>query len=786
MARAGHDEGMSPTWESGHPTEDEWWSGLYDDPPGPPTAPAAPASAAGDRGLPAHDAPTAAAGSAPQVPPPGGDAATADDPSEAGGPSGEWGPSGAWTPSGAWVPSGAWDPADAVGPGAAPGPSGAPFAGEGEPSGAAPGGDTPVLATFGASRFGVPPQVGPGGFTPHRGVPVRPGPAAPGPASPAEQPWTPGAGRDPLAARPVAPGAGQEPPAAEPPASGAAGGAPFAGPPDHVAWTAPVVPEGAADVGFVGSDRVEWVVPAAPRPAAPAQRPAPGDAPAAPPDAPPGAFGPWTGGDDTSGSAAGTAFGAQYRDPGTVSPVAGRPWWEGPAFGAGGPTPATAPPPPAPEPAPAPEPEAPARAAPGAPAPPEAAVPGQPEAPAPVPPPAPAPAPAPGPGPSDLSAPPHVPPAAPVPAAPQVPPPPAVPPAASVPGVPDVPGPPRMPGPPDVPGVPDVPGPPDVPPPPVVDLEKDGGRAGGEEDLLGRHFDDVVRATAEPGPARPYAPAPPPEPPAGARPPALPAGWAQVATAHAGLRPAGHALWPAADPDGLADLVPDTVLESGRLGPLTVRAVAARGEEARAAGRPRREALLTARFGDDEDCVLLLAVAGAASGHTGGARVLAALGAAIGTHRAPLLADLRAGREQALRSGLRRMTDRVLAGRGDAVLSAALLPGGAGGPRVFFGTGPGVPVRLRGGTWRPVSAAPGGGFRLTTATARPGDVTLLHGPGLHGPLHGDSRLAARLAARWAPPSAPPDPAAFLADLTAPLPAHGADRTAIALWEAPAR
>ncbi|MDI5964220.1 protein phosphatase 2C domain-containing protein [Streptomyces sp. SL13] len=302
----------------------------------------------------------------------------------------------------------------------------------------------------------------------------------------------------------------------------------------------------------------------------------------------------------------------------------------------------------------------------------------------------------------------------------------------------------------------------------------------------------MPRASGERDPARPYVPArvpAPPEPAADSPVPALPAGWAQVATAHAGLRPTAPALWPAADPDRLADLVPDTVLDGAGYGRLTVRALSVRGDDARALGAPRGEALLTARFGEGEDAVLLLALAGdggPGGGHPASAAVLRALGEAVGNHRVPLLDDLRAGREQALRAGLRRITERVRSTSGDSPLSAALLPvGTVSAARVYFGVGPGVPLRMRGGVWRPLApGTPEGAFRLTADLGRPGDVTLLYGPGLAGALRGAPRLAARLAARWAPPAAPPNGAGFLADLSLPVPGHTGDRSAVAVWDAP--
>ncbi|MYY80791.1 protein phosphatase 2C domain-containing protein, partial [Streptomyces sp. SID335] len=66
---------------------------------------------------------------------------------------------------------------------------------------------------------------------------------------------------------------------------------------------------------------------------------------------------------------------------------------------------------------------------------------------------------------------------------------------------------------------------------------------------------------------------------------------------------------PAADPDDLGDLVADTVLDGARYGASTLRAASVRGDSARYRGEPRRDALLTARFGSGEDALVLVATA---------------------------------------------------------------------------------------------------------------------------------------------------------------------------------
>lgn len=66
---------------------------------------------------------------------------------------------------------------------------------------------------------------------------------------------------------------------------------------------------------------------------------------------------------------------------------------------------------------------------------------------------------------------------------------------------------------------------------------------------------------------------------------------------------------PAADADALDDLVPDSVLDGARYGSSTLRAVSVRGDSARYRGEPRRDALLTARFGTGEEALVLVAMA---------------------------------------------------------------------------------------------------------------------------------------------------------------------------------
>ncbi|WP_312018471.1 protein phosphatase 2C domain-containing protein [Streptomyces sp. I05A-00742] len=205
--------------------------------------------------------------------------------------------------------------------------------------------------------------------------------------------------------------------------------------------------------------------------------------------------------------------------------------------------------------------------------------------------------------------------------------------------------------------------------------------------------------------------------------------------------------WPPADPGGLEDLVPDTVLDGARYGAMTLRAVSLRGDSARYRGEPRRDALLTARFGSGEEAVLLVAVASGARAAEGAHRaardICAWLGSAVGRSHARLGEDIRAGRRGELRSGLHRLTDRSygrLRARATelglrpaeytAALRCLLLPVDSRcRTRVFFGVGGGGLFRLREGTWqdldperRPSGAEEGGSARPSGAIASGGDA----------------------------------------------------------------
>ncbi|MFF9688334.1 protein phosphatase 2C domain-containing protein [Streptomyces sp. NPDC014623] len=343
------------------------------------------------------------------------------------------------------------------------------------------------------------------------------------------------------------------------------------------------------------------------------------------------------------------------------------------------------------------------------------------------------------------------------------------------------------------------------------------------------------------GPSRPQTfavrpPAPSQEPPAVA---ALPEPPVRPAVGHLGERPPAYdaepAALPASGPDDLGDPVPDTVLDGARYGTYTLRAASVRGDSARSCGEPRRDALLTARFGDGDGALVLVAVAGGGTG-AGPARPAADacrwIGATVARSHARLSDDIRAGRRGDLKSGLHRLTARTYGKLRARAAELGLEPSAystglrclllSADPecrtRVFFGIGPGGLFRLRDGAWQdldPVRPATGGAagevgpggdrltmdlqittppyaghppqppaepFRFRASVARPGDTLMLCGNGLAEPMREKPALAGELARRWAA-AGPPGLPAYLADIQLRIEGYADDRTGAAVWEA---
>nr|WP_078495976.1 protein phosphatase 2C domain-containing protein [Streptomyces sp. LaPpAH-108] len=219
-------------------------------------------------------------------------------------------------------------------------------------------------------------------------------------------------------------------------------------------------------------------------------------------------------------------------------------------------------------------------------------------------------------------------------------------------------------------------------------------------------------------------PAPDPDPPeAPLRQPAPTPAITYVGTRPPTYDPEPVAL-PTADPDALADLVSDTVLDGAQYGTCTLRAASLRGDSARYRGEPRRDALLTARFGSGEHALVLVAMAtgarAAPQAHRAAAEACRWIAGAVGRSHERLAEDVRAGRKGDLKSGLHRLTDRSLGmlrtSAAEQELDPELYTASlrclllSADPdcrnRVFFGAGDGGLFRLRRGEWQDIEPSP--------------------------------------------------------------------------------
>ncbi len=227
--------------------------------------------------------------------------------------------------------------------------------------------------------------------------------------------------------------------------------------------------------------------------------------------------------------------------------------------------------------------------------------------------------------------------------------------------------------------------------------------------------------------------------------PELPPGWVAAGEDVAEVEVVGDGpptygaeptAWPETDPDALDGLVADTVLDGAAYGSMTLRTVAIRGDSARYRGQPRRDALLTARFGSGDDALLLVAMASGAraadDAHRAAQDAVRWIAGAVGRSRARLADDMRGARRGSLKSGLHRLTDRCygrLRARGEdlgldegtytASVRCLLLPADPQCRiRLFFGVGEGGLFRIRDGAWQDLDLAPG---RDGRAVPLPGD-----------------------------------------------------------------
>lgn len=254
----------------------------------------------------------------------------------------------------------------------------------------------------------------------------------------------------------------------------------------------------------------------------------------------------------------------------------------------------------------------------------------------------------------------------------------------------------------------------------------------------------------------------PPEPPAApgqsaSEQPAAPVAAPRPVVGHIGDRPptydAEPVALPVSGPGDLDGLVADTVLDGARYGTYTLRAASVRGDSARFRGEPRRDALLTARFGAGEGSLVLVAVAGGARAaehaHLAADDACRWIGGAVGRSHTRLSDDIRAGRRGDLKSGLHRLTDRTY---GKLRARAAELGIDANAytvglrclllsadpecrTRVFFGVGDGGLFRLRDGAWQdleplvPPAGAGGGDPVVGFGSAPKGGAESEEGPG---------------------------------------------------------
>lgn len=313
--------------------------------------------------------------------------------------------------------------------------------------------------------------------------------------------------------------------------------------------------------------------------------------------------------------------------------------------------------------------------------------------------------------------------------------------------------------------------------------------------------------SSSPSPPQPPsadAPQRPAVPPAFARPPGPgTTGSSRPRTGYVGDRPPTYdpepTTLPAATPEGLGQLIADTVLDGARYGSYTLRAASVRGDSSRYRGEARRDALLTARFGTGVTALVLVAVASGARGVDGSYRAAADacrwIGGAVGRSHARLSEDIRAGRRGALKSGLHRLTDRSMGKLRASALEAGAEPGEyavglrclllSADPecrtRVYFGVGPGGLFRLREGVWQDIEPALPGpeatvggpvlGYGSTVPPRSPGQSPSLNEP---AETQSGDRLTMDLGIPTppapfveAPPEPPAEPFRFRASVAKP-------------------
>ncbi|MFC5665474.1 protein phosphatase 2C domain-containing protein [Kitasatospora misakiensis] len=289
---------------------------------------------------------------------------------------------------------------------------------------------------------------------------------------------------------------------------------------------------------------------------------------------------------------------------------------------------------------------------------------------------------------------------------------------------------------------------------------------------------------------------------------------------HVGRKPPAYPAEPtdlpsvrAGDPYGA--LLPDTVVDGGRFGPVTVRAASVRGDSHRYAAECRQDAALVVRVGE----LLLVAVADGVGSqphsHHGSNGILRLLAKQVAPKAETLLGVLRTGSAADFAS----LTSRLVAAAAgelaqeaeraghppkswSTTLRALLVPAD---PEVrvrgFVSVGDGGLLRLREGGWDNLDAEEDGDdplistrtdclpeayelarTRLITDT-RPGDLLVLCTDGLALPLLKEPELREFLGGRWA--REVPGLAEFLWQAQVRVRSYDDDRSVVCLWEAPA-
>ncbi|MFB8240683.1 protein phosphatase 2C domain-containing protein [Kitasatospora purpeofusca] len=265
-------------------------------------------------------------------------------------------------------------------------------------------------------------------------------------------------------------------------------------------------------------------------------------------------------------------------------------------------------------------------------------------------------------------------------------------------------------------------------------------------------------------------------------------------------------------------LLPDTVVDGGRFGPVTVRAASVRGDSHRYAAECRQDAALVVRAGG----LLLVAVADGVGSqphsHHGSNGIVRLLAKQVLPRAETLLDLLRTGAA----ADFADLTGRLVAAAAEELareaerfghppktwsttLRALLVPADPEVPtRGFVAVGDGGLLRLREDGWENLDADGDGGDAAGTLIStrtdclpeayerartalitdtRPGDVLVLCTDGLALPLVKEPELREFLGGRWG--REVPGLAEFLWQAQVRVRSYDDDRSVVCLWEAPA-